>query len=326
MMSILNKSVGAMGAGRVPHIDMESLAVATESSNSELGEVVILKLAQLEERLDVLESFRPAFLSHCFIERQEKPAKVWKTLKTCVAAYGSLRTLEEKMHHGKFLEYLTISLGMLSGSDKEGRPIIWLRAVRDIYKLKSGSAEFCSYVRAQLWLIQIARLKAGDGFDICLLIDDSNRKTLDFNLAISYEVTTTSVAISPFRSDRVIVFAGNRFLKMAVGVATDLAGETKSRISCLEHKEDIRSIVADTNDIPNWWWDTQGKVEMSQLHRNSLWEWERCLKLGKATTTAKDIYNPSEPWIATEKNSAPASAWTRPLPGLEAIQESEEAS
>jgi hypothetical protein len=322
-MSTLSRSTGA---GRVSTIDIESLALGTESSNSEPGEVVILKLAQQEDRLDVLESFRPAFLRHCLTERHEKPTKVWKTLKICVAAYNTLIILEEKMNHGKFVDYLTTSLGMLSGSDKDGRPLLWLRAVRDIYKLKKGSAEFCSYVRAQTWLIQIARLKAGDGFDICLLIDDTNRKTLDFNMALSYEVTTTSLAISPLCSDKVIVFGGNRFMKTVFGLATDLADETKSRFSFQEHKEDIRTIVADPKDIPDWWWDKRGPVVMSQLHRNSLWDWERCMKLGTATTTAKDIYNPKEPWTDIEKKYVPVSTWTRPLSGLEAIQESEEDS
>jgi hypothetical protein len=311
-----------VGGPRHSQPPSESVGSPSERASSASDEEAILKLAEQEGRLDVINAFRSEFLTYCFVERKQKPAQVWKALKTCVASYATIKKYEEKMDHGKFVEFLTAGVGTLSGTDKDGRPILWIKPRSKSYKLKPGSSEIYALLRAYVWLVEIARLKAGKAIEILFLIDDSKRNLLDFNIAFSRELIPLKSALNPLCYDRAVVFCASASFRTCWNMAADLIGNDMNAFSFLDKKEEAANIVTNVGDIPEWW--LQSKPErLTNLSRNSVWEWERCLERGRKTTSAKEIYNPDEQWTAVEEPSISAPV-TVDVNGLDKITEFEE--
>jgi hypothetical protein len=301
---------------------LESFGSPSERSSTGSGEDAVLKLAEQEGRLDVIDAFRSDFLTYCLVERKQKPAQVWKALKTCVASYATVQKYEQKMDHGQFVEFLTTGVGTLSGTDKDGRPILWLKPKSKSYKLKSGSSEIYACLRAYIWLIEIARLKAGKAVEILYLIDDSKRNLLDFNIAFAREMIPLKSALNPFCYDKAIVFCASASFRTCWNFASELIGNDMRAFSFLDNKEDAANIVTNVRDIPEWWLNSK-QERLTNLTRNCVWEWERCLERGRMTTSANEIYNPAEQWTAVEEPTILTSV-TEDKKGLDPITESED--
>jgi CRAL/TRIO domain len=299
---------------------LEGCGSPSERSSFGSGEEAVLKLAEQEGRLDVIDAFRSDFLTYCLVEQKQKPAQVWKALKTCVASYATVQNYEQKMDHGKFVGFLTTGIGSLSGTDKDGRPILWLRPQSKSYKFKTGSSEIYACLRAYVWLIEIARLKAGKAIELLYLIDDSKRNLLDFNIAFTRELIPLKSALTPFCYDKAIVFGASASFRTWWNIASELIGNDMRAFSFLDNKEDAANIVTNVRDIPEWWLHSKQEGP-TNLTRNCVWEWERCLERGRMTTSAKEIYNPAEQWSAVEEQTILTSV-TEDKNGLDPITES----
>jgi hypothetical protein len=282
---------------------------------------IFSKFAEKENRLDVLESFRVEFLTYCLSDRRHTPADVWKGLKTCVDSYAVLNKYEEKMDHAKFVDYLRTRVGSVSGITKDGRPIFWMKAQLNSYKLKTGSSETSACIRAHIWMMEFARLKAGNVVEVLFIVDDSHRKLLDFNFAWVRELISVAIALNPFCNDKLLVFGTSRAFRTFWNLTSEIIGHKMKDISFLDNKEDVADIVENSSDIPAWWMHRdQQEVTLSL---NSHWDWERCLERGRRTTTAKEIFNPDKPWTIVEESRVYQSI-PENMGGLEAIAEAED--
>jgi CRAL/TRIO domain len=302
--------------------NLETCAVQSGQSALESRVPELLKFAEKEDRLDVLASFRVEFLTYCIVDRQQTPADVWKGLKTCVDSYAILKHYEEHMDHAKFVDYLRTELGTLSGNTKDGRPIVWLKAQNNSYKLKNGSSEVFAFFRAHIWMMEIARLKAGAGVEVQFIIDDSRRKMLDFNFSMLRELMLVAISLNPFCNDKTMVFGASRAFRTFWNLTSEVLGHRRKQFSFPDKKDDARDVVENISDIPAWWMSSDQQAG-GTLSRNSLWEWERCLERGRRTTTAKDIFNPDKPWVIVEETEFLQSS-TEKETCLEAIAESDD--
>jgi hypothetical protein len=301
---------------------LKMCASRSEQSATESSLLEIFKLAEKEDRLDVIASFRVEFLTYCIFDRQQKPADVWKGIKTCVDSYAILKQYEEKMDHARFVEYLGTEIGSLSGKTKDGRPIIWMKAQNSSYRFKSGSPETSAWIRAHIWIMQIARLRAGNVIEITFLVDDSQRKLLDFNFALTRELISVAFLLSPFCNDKTMIFGASRAFRTFWNVISEFPGNKLKNTSFLDKKDDVLDIVSDISDIPAWWMRREPQ-DLEALSRNKLWDWERCLERGRKTTTAKEIFNPDKPWTIVKEREVHQS-YTENRSCLEAIAESED--
>jgi CRAL/TRIO domain len=297
-------------------------AFRSEQSSTESSLLEICKLAEKEDRLDVIASFRVEFLTYCISDRQQKPADVWKGIKTCVDSYAILKQYEEKMNHARFVEYLKTEIGTVSGKTKEGRPIFWMKAQNNSYRFKSGSSETSAWMRAHIWMMQIARLKAGNVVEIIFLVDDSQRKVLDFNFALTYELISVSLSLNPFCNDKTIIFGASRAFRTFWNLISEVPGNKRRTMSFLDKQDDVLDLVSNISDIPEWWMH-RDRQDVGALSRNKLWDWERCLERGRRTTTAKEIFNPDKPWTIAEDKEVRAPL-TENITCLETIAESED--
>jgi CRAL/TRIO domain len=302
--------------------NLEICASRSEQSTIESRLLEIDKFAEKEDRLDVIGSFRVEFLTYCLSDQQLKPADVWKGIKKCVDSYPILKQYEEKMDHARFVEYLRTELGSVSGNAKDGTPIFWLKALKNSYRYKIGSSETSAWIRAYIWMLEITRLKAGKDVEILILVDDSQRKVLDFNFPLTRELISVAVSLNPFCNDKTMIFGAGRGFRTLWNLISEVLGPKMKSVSFCDKKDDVLDIVANVDDIPAWWMHRDQQDE-GALSRNKLWEWERCLERGRRTTTAKDIFNPDKPWTIIEEKGVHHSS-SGHTNCLEAIAESED--
>jgi CRAL/TRIO domain len=255
----------------------------------------VAALACQEQREDILNCFRSKFVEKCFAKRSDS-AKVWEALKQSYQMHETMRQHELKMDKALFVEYLHVTGCIVSGQDLEGRPIIWFRNFPDVYKLTPGSPQESACIRLSSYVVQIAILKAFPGLEFTIVLDDSHRKLLDFNMNVTREITTMVSTLNPGCAYCTHVAGAHpAFLALWNLFSQVASAATMKRIQFMSSKQDILDVVRDRNDIPDWWFkDGTGRVSTPCF--NTLWEWERCLDGGGCAITTGEIFNPTGPW------------------------------
>jgi hypothetical protein len=255
--------------------------------------------AQAENLVHILESYHPTYVEKCF-EMFREHGEVWEALKRSFGTFDIIRMMEIRMDHDAFLTFLTAGGSMLSGRDRDGRPIIWSRMYTGLYKMKVGSPQACAYIRACLWLFQIGTLKAFPGSECRMIYDDSERKLLDFNLELSREMGTLGITGNPAYNTVIIVAGAHTSLKVLWKLYMHVLGDDNlTKIRFIADRKDVMDIVSDPSDIPDWWLQN-GTGRCAELSKNLLWEWERCLARGMQCASAAEIFNPQEMWTDVE--------------------------
>jgi hypothetical protein len=262
------------------------------SANHESFQALVAH-AESMERLDILESFRKDYIVACLVKNSNDMLATWEALEDAVDMDYTLREAERTMNQSLFVNILKSSGMMVSGTDQTGRNILWLQTPGNLYSVTANSPEAGAFIRAMVWSTEIASLKSHTG---CLvIIDDSSRSLLDFNLPLAKEIGMSILRRTPAENNSIILFGAHRVLRPAWNMFAKMGVSFTSKIRFVKNTEEIYCTVKNPEDIPDWWLG-KGKGKKSLLCRNNLWEWERCLGKGETTVRAKEIFNPMQPW------------------------------
>jgi CRAL/TRIO domain len=250
-------------------------------------------LAGKENRTDVLESFRNEVILRTVQNHSLNAAKAWNCLKESLDSHQEVRELEHNMDHAAFYDCLSSGYFVLSGTDRRGRPILWMRAFQNQSLLKKGSPLACAYTRAIIYMVEVLCLKTFPGScDTLVIVDDSRRKALDLNLPLWHEIFRLLAAIFPMGSEEVwicgISSAGRALLKAFNSLLN-------GSLHFMDSKEVAIQIALDPTEIPEWW-ILEPCRKVFEVSFNTHWEWERCLARGEKTISRKEILNPTGPW------------------------------
>jgi hypothetical protein len=253
-------------------------------------------VADGENRADVLESFRDGVILRTVRNHSLSAAKAWKCLRESIDSHQEIRELEYNMDHAAFYDCLSSGYFGLSGADARGRPILWMKTFQNQSMMKKGSPLACAYIRAIIYMVEVVHLKTFRGTcDTLIIVNDSQRKAMDLNVAVWQDIFRIFSAVFPMRTEEVWICGMSLAGRTLFKVFNSLLGDRLQNWHFMDSNEKALQVVSDSKEIPEWW-TSESSTKTFDVNYNSHWEWERCLARGEETLTRKEILNPTDPW------------------------------
>jgi hypothetical protein len=297
----------------------------TRDAHDENGDGRYLALHQLAQESglkDVLPAFRREYVDECFKQLENNAMYVWDALRQIFEAMERISRHEQLMDKALFVQYIQSTGAMVSGTDTEGRPILWMKNTPDAYKLRRGSPQESSYIRFRMYMVELLILKAFPKFEYVVVADGSEQRALDFSWHASEEVIAIGAALDSAHFSRVCICRAHAAISTLWKVYATLLGKSQERFTFIEDKREILKVVQNPADIPDWWF-RDGTGKSSKARRDTLWEWERCVDMNLPRITPSVIFNPSERWIDTDEECT-AKGYERKRSTLAAVPEEAE--
>lgn len=256
--------------------------------------------------LKIEESFRKEYLEQIVSKSDGKSANdVLAMLLASIGVYETLHEYEDKMNRDDFAKRMC-SGWEISGTDKEGRPVLWVRigmitagfdGIAGNRSLRPGTQEWYSAIRSTIYVYElftrsrILTVTVPEGFVVCF--DCRGQGMLDGNFKFASVVRTLMQKLFPEGpAERFYMFGINRAVSVfASDVCKVWAGHSKFVI--MPRPEDASKFMADERDIPDWLLNYTPYPDKC-LATNQVWGLDRFMDddAGNRVRHA-DIFNPS---------------------------------
>lgn len=245
--------------------------------------------AEKRGKLGDLESFRECYLKACLTALP--PGKVLDFLQESIATFEVARDLERTMDKKHFLDLIQSSAWILSGHDKKGNPILWMKSPPQMYNYKKGTPRANALLRAGLYMFQVALIRSAPAVKLIVMYDDTARSLLDFNAKLGREYLEIGHAMFPAHAEQVHYFASQAVRSTSKFLFTAYQSRKGASFVFEPSKEVVWKIVGNPADIPNWFFPKLGGGVEFQADWNNLWDFERILNDGQDSPTPKEVFN-----------------------------------
>lgn len=257
----------------------------------------------------IQQSFRKDYLEMILQNNENSSAtEVLKILVDSMRTYEILHGMEDKMCVTDFAKRICAGYWELSGHDREGRPMLWVRAglvtagfdnFASKRSLRPGTQKWYSALRSAIYVYELF-LRNGHlrdilppGYAICY--DLRGQGALDGNLAFIRELSSVITRLFPSSSsDRLYFFGLNQTISLYCNAVQKICGGLFDREQCviMTSPEHAANIIEHECDIPYWLLDFVPYTDKC-VAANQIWGMDRFMGSGAATRVMhSDIFNP----------------------------------
>jgi hypothetical protein len=249
-------------------------------------------LADAKSLRNVLDCFREEIRVSVLEEHGKDIHATLRALKNYVGADDELRVMERQMDTSYFNDLFENAGVRLQGTDRNGRAILWFKAVKGFQKLSRGSPQAKAFLRFILWCREYATMMSFPSMpNYIVILDDSSRGLLDFNISVLHSLGCMMARRFPATYYVMHVCGVHPLILTPWNTVLRVYPDAGRFLVLLRDKRDIHTMVEDERDIPEWL-DGTSTPEDADRGRQQVGDWERCLQKGRTTITAREIYNP----------------------------------
>lgn len=214
-------------------------------------------------------------------------AEVLELLQTSLRVRDVLHDMERKMSVANFVTRLCAGHWEVSGKDKKGNPILWLRlglansAFGSRRSLRRGTQEWYSAIRATIYVYELfTRIGLGRQDvvpDVVMCFDLRGQGWLDANMAFEREVIDLITKLFPeTSSEKFYIFGVSPALSKFFNYICKYASRAPRYEFMSAEPEQARRFVQNESDIPSWFLNfSPNSVE--RIDANQIWGLDRFL-------------------------------------------------
>lgn len=224
---------------------------------------------------------------------------------------------------------------MLSGTNKEGRPILWIRSgyhQQGIWRLKAKSPQLFAHLRAQILGVQTAYacLKDSKYPTPAIYLDEGERGALEFNLSFEKNLSYYMSRLFPAQYNVVKMF-GVGYASACLFNAWKAFGNfpvlAEWDLMSGQELENVFPFVADKKCIPSYYMDDNESsdcgTEYSEFSSGSTWCAKRIIVGGEPLRVA-EVLNRTESLEVEAFYEENCDSESAPLESIAEFEEEEE--